>query len=88
MVDFVLRRARDTGRVRVLPVGGPDQAACAAQKLPRSACCKLAGAVAFTDGAQSDPQRACHAPRHCTYARDFDALVIHHAEDRDLAARA
>ncbi len=42
--------------------------------------------MAFTDGARIDPQCAQVMRRAMAYARDFDALVIHHAEDRDLAA--
>jgi len=44
-----------------------------------------AGAVAFSDGARSI-RNARVLRRVMQYARDFDALVIHHAEDPDLAA--
>jgi dihydroorotase len=42
-----------------------------------------AGALAFSDGAQSI-RNARVLRRVLAYARDFDALVIHYAEDRDL----
>jgi len=44
---------------------------------------KAAGAVAFTDGAKS-VTNAQVMRRTLTYARDFDALVVHHTEDPDL----
>ncbi|HEY5225263.1 MAG TPA: amidohydrolase family protein, partial [Methylovirgula sp.] len=43
-----------------------------------------AGAVAFTDGARS-VANARVMRRAMTYAKDFNALVIHHLEDPDLA---
>jgi dihydroorotase len=42
-----------------------------------------AGAVAFTDGARSVAS-AQVMRRALTYARDFDALIVHHVQDPDL----
>jgi dihydroorotase len=44
---------------------------------------KAAGAVAFTDGARS-VTNAQVIRRALTYARDFDALIVHHTEDPNL----
>ena len=44
---------------------------------------KAAGAVAFTDGRKS-VANAQVMRRALTYARDFDALIVHHTEDADL----
>ncbi len=44
---------------------------------------KAAGAVAFTDGEKS-VTNAQVMRRALTYARDFDALIVHHTEDPDL----
>jgi dihydroorotase len=44
---------------------------------------KAAGAVAFSDGIKS-VINASVMRRVLTYARDFDALVVHHTEDPDL----
>ena len=44
---------------------------------------KAAGAVAFTDGDKSIVN-AQVMRRALTYARDFDALIVHHTEDPDL----
>ena len=44
---------------------------------------KAAGAVAFTDGMRSITN-AQVMRRALIYARDFDALIVHHTEDPDL----
>jgi dihydroorotase len=44
---------------------------------------KAAGAVAFTDGEKS-VTNAQVMRRVLTYARDFDALIVHHTEDPHL----
>jgi dihydroorotase len=44
---------------------------------------KAAGAVAFTDGAKT-VANAQVMRRALLYARDFDALIVHHTEDQDL----
>jgi dihydroorotase len=44
---------------------------------------KAAGAVAFTDGDKS-VTNAQVMRRALTYARDFDALIVHHTEDPNL----
>jgi dihydroorotase len=44
---------------------------------------KAAGAVAFTDGERS-VTNAQVMRRALSYARDFDALIVHHTEDPDL----
>ncbi len=84
VVDFVLRRARDTGRVRVLP------AAALTKGLQGSDIAEVgllleAGAVAFTDAARS-VANAQVMRRAMAYAKDFNALIIHHLEDPDLAS--
>ena len=47
---------------------------------------KEAGAIAFTDGARS-VTNAQVMRRALTYARDFDALIVHHVEDPDLVGQ-
>jgi dihydroorotase len=83
VVDFLLRRARDTGRVRVLPSAALT-AALNGEEIAEIGLLQQAGAVAFSDGARS-VRNARVMRRLMQYARDFDALVIHYAEDRDLA---
>ncbi len=84
VVDFLLRRARDTGRVRVLPCAALTKG-LRGEDLVEIGLLMGAGAVAFSDGSSSIAN-ARVLRRAMVYARDFDALVIHFAEDVDLAA--
>ena len=84
VVDFVLRRARDTGRVRVAPMAALTRGR-EGREIAELGLLQQAGAVAFCDGARS-VRNALAMRRALTYARDFDALVIHFAEDPDLGA--
>ncbi|MBG0801201.1 dihydroorotase [Methylocystis sp. H4A] len=83
VVDFVLRRARDTGRVRVAPMAALTRGR-EGREIAELGLLQQAGAVAFCDGARS-VRSALVMRRALTYARDFDALVIHFAEDADLS---
>jgi dihydroorotase len=82
IVDFVLRRARDTAIVHVHPMGALTKG-LRGEELAEIGLLKAAGAVAFTDGAAS-VTNALVMRRALTYARDFDVLVAHHTEDPDL----
>jgi dihydroorotase len=82
MVDFVLRRARDTAIVHVHPMAALTKGA-KGNEMTEIGLLKAAGAVAFTDGAKS-VTNAQVMRRALTYARDFDALIVHFTEDPDL----
>ncbi|MGL4284979.1 MAG: dihydroorotase [Phreatobacter sp.] len=82
IVDFLLRRARDTGIVRVHPMAAITKK-LAGREMTEFGLLQEAGAVAFTDGARSVTD-ALVMRRAMTYARDFDALIVHHTEDPDL----
>jgi dihydroorotase len=82
MVDFVLRRARDTAIVHVHPMAALTRGARGAE-MTEIGLLKAAGAVAFTDGARS-VTNAQVMRRALAYARDFDALVVHFTEDPAL----
>ena len=81
-VDFVLRRARDTAIVHVHPMAALTKG-LEGQEMTEIGLLKAAGAVAFTDGDKS-VTNAQVMRRALTYARDFDALIVHHTEDPDL----
>ena len=83
VVDFLKRRARDHGRVRVLPMACISKA-LEGQEISEFGLLREAGAVAFTDGSISI-RNSQTLRRAMTYARDFDALIVHFPEDRDLA---
>jgi dihydroorotase len=82
MVDFVLRRARDTAIVHVHPMAALTKG-LKGEEMTEIGLLKAAGAVAFTDGARS-VTNAQVIRRALTYARDFDALIVHHTEDPNL----
>jgi dihydroorotase len=81
-VDFVLRRARDTAIVNIHPMAALTKG-LAGKEMTEIGLLKAAGAVAFTDGARS-VMNARVMRRALTYARDFDALIVHHTEDAHL----
>jgi dihydroorotase len=81
-VDFVMRRARDTAIVHVLPMAALTKR-LEGKEMSEIGLLKAAGAVAFTDGMKS-VMNAQVFRRALTYAADFDALVVHHTEDANL----
>jgi dihydroorotase len=82
MVDFVLRRARDTAIVHVHPMAALTKGTKGLE-MTEIGLLKAAGAVAFTDGAKTVAS-AQVMRRALVYARDFDALIVHFTEDLDL----
>ena len=82
IVDFVLRRSRDTSNVHVQPMAALTKG-LRGEEMAEIGLLKAAGAVAFTDGAKS-VTNAQVMRRALTYAREFDALVVHHTEDPDI----
>jgi dihydroorotase len=83
-VDFVLRRARDTAIVHVHPMAALTKG-LEGKEMTEIGLLKAAGAVAFTDGEKS-VTNAQVMRRALTYARDFDALIVHQTEDPDLVS--
>jgi dihydroorotase len=82
VVDFVQRRARDTAIVRIHPMAALTKG-LKGEEMSEIGLLKAAGAVAFTDGAKSIVN-AQVMRRALVYARDFEALIVHHTEDPDL----
>jgi dihydroorotase len=82
MVDFVQRRARDTGIVHVVPMAALTKG-LEGKQMSEIGLLKAAGAIAFTDGVRS-VTNAQVMRRALLYARDFDVLIVHHTEDPDL----
>ncbi|WP_342641883.1 dihydroorotase [Rhodoligotrophos ferricapiens] len=84
LVDFILRRARDTAIVRVAPMAALTKKT-AGEQMTEIGLLQEAGAVAVTDGNRS-VTNARVLRRALSYARDFDMLVVQHVEERELAA--
>ena len=82
IVDFVLRRARDTACVNVLPAAAVTKG-LAGREMTEFGLLQEAGAVAFTDGLKA-VTNAQVMRRALTYAHDFGALIMQHVEEPDL----
>ncbi|GJD57884.1 dihydroorotase [Methylobacterium dankookense] len=82
IVDFVLRRARGTACVNVLPAAAVTKG-LAGREMTEFGLLQEAGAVAFTDGLKA-VTNAQVMRRALTYARDFGALIMQHVEEPDL----
>lgn len=83
LVDFVLRRARDTALVRVHPMAALTKGQ-RGQEMAEFALLQEAGAVAFASGRHA-VRNAQVMRRALAYARDLGGLLVHHVEDPDLA---
>ncbi len=82
IVDFVLRRARDTASIHVLPAAAITKG-LAGQVMTEFGLLTEAGAVAFTDGLKA-VTNAQVMRRALTYARDFGVLLMQHVEEPTL----
>ncbi len=82
-VDYITRRARDNAKVRINVCAALTKGLSGAE-IAEIGLLRQAGAIAFSNGSQSVVSSQVMR-RAMTYARDFDALVMHYAEDRDLA---
>src|ERR1700753_4080090 len=81
-VDFVLRRARDTAIVNIHPMAALTKG-LAGHEMTEIGLLKAARAGDFTPGDKSVTNSQVMR-RALTYARDFDALIVHHTEDPHL----
>ena len=84
MVDFLLRLGRDKGRVRVMATAALTRG-LRGEEIAEIGLLQEAGAVAFSQGNHA-LRSALVMRRAMTYARDFDALIMHLPQDDDLAA--
>lgn len=82
LVDFIIRRARDTAPVNVLPAAAMTKG-LRGEELTEFGLLKEAGAVGLADGRQSI-QSAGLLRAIFTYARNFDLPVLHHVADKTL----
>jgi dihydroorotase len=86
LVDFLMRRAAATAKVRVLPMAALTRG-LAGETMTEIGLLQEAGAVAFTDGDRSIAN-ARVLRRALSYAATFNALVVAHAEDPELTLNA
>lgn len=83
LVDFILRRARDTALVNVHPMAAMTKGLLG-EEMTEIGLLREAGAIAFTNGKHS-LANAKTMRNVLAYAKDFGALIIHHVEDPALA---
>ncbi len=83
IVDFIMRRARDTAMVRVAPMAAITKG-LGGEMMTEIGGLKEAGAVAITDGTRA-VAKANLFRRTLTYAKDFDMLVVQHVEEPSLS---
>jgi dihydroorotase len=83
IVDFVLRRARDTATVRVAPMAALTKG-LKGEAMSEFGLLKEAGAVAVTDGNRAVANARLFR-RALAYANDFGLLVVQHVEEPTLA---
>jgi dihydroorotase len=84
IVDYILRRARDTALVRVHPMAAITKN-LGGEMMSEIGLMQAAGAVAVTDGTKA-VANANMFRRALTYAKDFDMLVVQHVEEPSLAS--
>ena len=84
LVEFVLRTARDTAIVNVLPSAAITRG-LEGREMTEFGLLREAGAAFFTDGRRTIASSAVMR-RALTYARDFGATIVHETQDADLAA--
>ncbi|MGH6855999.1 MAG: dihydroorotase, partial [Aestuariivirga sp.] len=84
IVDFIMRRARDTALVRVAPMAAITKG-LGGEMMTEIGGLKEAGAVAITDGIRAVANASVFR-RALTYAKDFDMLVVQHVEEPALSA--
>jgi dihydroorotase len=83
LVDFIMRRARDTAQVNVHPMAAMTKD-LKSEEMTEIGLLRDAGAIAFTNGKTSLAD-AKMMRNVLAYAKDFGALIIHHLEEPTLA---
>jgi dihydroorotase len=84
LVRLLLARGEETGSLTILPYGAVTRA-CSGEKLAELGLLHSAGAVGFSDGAQTIGP-AWLMRLALSYARAFGAVVVQHPEEPTLAA--
>lgn len=84
LVDFIQRRARDNALVNVKTMAAMTKG-LEGKELTEIGLLQRAGAIAFSNGKHSVANTRV-MQQVLLYARDFDALIVHHTEDPYLSA--
>jgi len=84
LVESILRRAREIGLVRILPLGAATKG-LKGQHMAEIGLMSEVGAVAFTNGLEAIADSLV-TKRLMAYAHSFDLLLMQHPEDPALAS--
>ncbi|WP_455477581.1 dihydroorotase [Bartonella sp. B41] len=82
LVEFITRIVRETSLINIYPVATITQG-LDGKKITEFGFLKNAGAIAFSEGKKT-LQSSSVMRLAMTYARDFDAILIHETQDKDL----
>jgi len=82
LVDYIKRHATDSGNVHIYPMAALTKG-LAGVEMTEIGLLKQAGAIAFTNGKDSIPN-AKTMRLALSYAKDYDALIVHFTEDNEL----
>ena len=82
LVDFLIRRAKATSKVNVLPAGAITTG-LAGQEMTEFGLLQEAGAVCLTDGRHSI-QSSALLRTVMSYAANYGMTIVHHLSDREL----
>lgn len=82
LVDFLIRRAKATSKVNVLPAGAITKG-LAGQEITEFGLLREAGAVCLTDGRNSI-QSSALLRTVMSYAANYGMTVVHHVADKGL----
>lgn len=83
VVDFLVRRAKATSKVNILPAAGITKG-LAGKDLTEFGLMREAGAVCLSDGRNSIQSTALLRTA-MSYAANFDMTIVHHTVDNSLA---
>jgi dihydroorotase len=86
LVDFIQRRARDNAVINVHVMAAMTKG-LKGQEMTEIGLLQRAGAIAFTNG-KSSVANTRVMRNVLLYAKDFDALIVHHTEDPHLSEGA
>lgn len=82
LVEFVTRTVQEISSVNIYPVAAITQG-FNGQEITEFGLLKDAGAIAFSEGKKT-LQNSSVMRRAMTYARDFDVLLMHETQDKEL----
>lgn len=82
LVDFLIRRAKATSKVNILPAGAITKG-LAGEEMTEFGLLKEAGAVCLTDGRHSIQSTAL-LRTVMSYAANYGMTVVHHVSDKSL----